>query len=586
MTPGSAIYASPVEITAERYGLDADRLCELFDLTPDELVAAAAKLADFERFTSRVPTLQGDLFELDPFQRFILLPYFAGYSEVLALMPKGQGKTTLLALLQVYHLLTTPLPEVVVGASVRDQAGKIYREACRIAALPTLRNDGEPAPWRVPDGEGGVREILLRTLPGYREIRLGRRPEDGNLLVLASDKYDTGSLEGLGPTLGVCEELHAHKSDAIYAAIQGGLHKRPGQLFGISTAGKHLDSLLGNIRANFRRDGVITRVPELGKLTVFRISRVAILFEWALEESDDVEDMAVVKQANPASFVTLEGLARLRQSPGMSLSRWKRNHCGLWTAEAEGWLDGREAWDNNRVDEVRLEPGDEIYLGVDPAWAYDTFSIVGLKVTGERRAYVQPLAILRPTKGKTITHGQVKAALLEQLKTYRVLGMGYDRNRGFQHIIEELIDEHGLNAVAISMRGETWVPLTVELEAAIDHGYWTHPGDERYTSHVLSGEKKATSAGERLHGRTERKVDALMATGIAWVTAFGVADEDEIYKGRDLITSADDDVDDAELDAFDDEIDRLEARRDELLERHYRGDQDDEDGDWEDDHDD
>jgi phage terminase large subunit-like protein len=540
-------------------GLKPKLLCELFACTLVELLGAFARLADFERFASKVPTVQGPPYAIDPFQRLILFAYFLGFTEVLTLIPKGNGKTSLLALLQVYHLLTTPYPEVVAGASVRAQAGKIYREASRIAGLPELRNGGVPTPWRVPGADGGYREVWLRPLPGYLEIRLGRRPEDGNMLVLASDKYDTGSLEGLGPTLGVAEELHAHRTDAIYAAIQGGLHKRDGQLFGISTAGKRLDSLLGDIRGNTLKRGVITRVPEFGFLTVARIDRDFIMFEWAVPEDADLDDMDVVKGANPATFVTPENLRGLRASPGMTDARWKRNHCGLWTSEDEGWLEGREAWDANRRP-TRLQDGDEIVLGIDPAWSYDSFAIVGLKVTGHRQAFCEPIEILRPRKGKTVSHRQIRAALARALKRFRVTDLGYDRNRGFAHIVEELSLEHGLNCIAVSMRGDVWVPLTAELRAAIDDGSWTHPADDVYTSHVLSGEIKATHAGERLHGNTSEKVDALMATGIAWHTAFGAAEDDEIYRDRDLVTSADDedeldDFDDDDLDGADDEFD-------------------------------
>ncbi len=539
-------------------GLTEQDLCDLFDVTSDELqhgivvvdddgeplavplrIRGLAGLAHFERFASQVPTTDGPLTRLNPFQRLILLPYFLGFSEIGTLIAKGQGKTSLLALLQVYHLLVVRNPEVVVGAALINQAKKMYTEVCRVANLPRARaRTKAPVPWRVP-GPDGVEETLLRPLPGYLSVRVGEGSDDaaGILRVLASDKFDTGTLEGSGATLGVGEEVHAHKNDAVIASIQGGLGKRRGQLFWISTAGKHLDSLLGNIRAAFRRDGVIRRVPQFGKLTVFRIGRTAILFEWALDEGDNVEDIDVVKQANPATFVTRIALAGLRASPTMTRSRWKRNHCGLWTAEAEGWLEGREDWDDNGDVGVRLQPGDEVYLGVDPAWSYDTFSIVGLRVNGEpadRRFHSEAIAILRPERGKTITPREVKVALVAALQLYRVLAMGFDKNRGFKHVVDELSDDHALNCVAISMRGETWVPLTAELRAAISTpGTWTHNADERYTAHVLSGETLQTAAGERLHGRTENKVDALMATGIAHVTAFGVHEDPiSIYQHR------------------------------------------------------
>jgi len=531
-------------------GLKPKRLCEIFACEIAELIAAMARLADFERFASRVPTVQGPSYALDPFQRLILLAYFVGFTEVLTLIPKGNGKTSLLALLQVYHLLTTPFPRVIAGAGVRHQAAELFTEACRIADLPTSRNRDIPTPWRVPDGDGGRRLVHLRPLPGFGEIRIGRKREDGFLRVLASDRLDKGTLEGPGPTLGVAEELQSYLNSAVYDAIQGGLHKRDGQLFGITTAGKNLDSVLGSIRGNAYARGVTADVPEFGFLRVVRIGRTFIMFEWAIPEDADIDDMEVVKGANPATFVTPRHLQNLRASPGMTDARWKRMHCGLWTNEDEGWLEGRADWDANRTDE-RLQPGDEIYLGVDPAWSFNSFAIVGLKITGDRRAYLEPIEVLRPKKGKTVSHRQIRRALVRAVKTYRVLAMGYDRNRGFTHIVEHLADHHGINCVAISMRGDVWVPLTAELRAAVEYRWWRHPGDESYTANVLAGETRASEWGERLHGRTTNEVDQLMASGVAWATAFGVLDEDEIYKDRDLATSADEDEDD--LDDEDDD---------------------------------
>lgn len=553
---------------ADWNGLTEDDLCDLFDVTPHELqhgiefvddhgdplpvplpIRGLHGLADFERFAGIVPTTAGPRTRIEPFQRLILLGYFLGYTEIWTLIPKGNGKTSLLALLLVYHLLVVNAPEVPVGAALINQAKKIYTETSRVAALPRKRAKlgpkakvpwKVPMPWKDPPPEEGYEEVLLQPLNGYLSIRVGEGTDDteGVLRILASDKLaggdeeGSGVLEGSGATLGVAEEVHAHKTGAIVASIQGGLDKRKGQLFGISTVGRFLDSLLGKVRARFRSHGVVRKVPQFGKLTVSRIGRTAILFEWGLEpDVDDIEDLDVVKQANPASFVTRVGLASTRSSPSMSIPRWKRYHCGLWTADADGWLDGREEWDANVELDHQLAPGDEIYLGTDPAWSYDTFSIVGLKVIGdpgERRFHAQRIACLRPQHGKTVSPDQVEIAINDARETYQVLAMGHDKNRGFAHIVRNLSDD-GLTCVVISMRGETWVPLTSELRTAVSTpGQWTHAGDELYTAHVLSGETKDTADGERLHGRTKSKVDLLMATGIAHVTAFGLREDTTI----------------------------------------------------------
>src|SRR4051812_37319277 len=66
---------------------------------------------------------------LEGFQRSMLAEHFAGAAETLILLPKKNGKSTLLAALALFHLITTPDAECVIGAASRDQATILYDQA-------------------------------------------------------------------------------------------------------------------------------------------------------------------------------------------------------------------------------------------------------------------------------------------------------------------------------------------------------------------------------------------------------------------------------------------------------------------------
>src|SRR4051794_10179413 len=95
---------------------------------------------------------------LEPFQRKMLRDYFAGVAELAILIPKKNGKTSLLAALSLYHLLTVDDADCVVVANSSMQAMKLYDEARGF--VNRAREDDADTPL-----------AQLRVLRGYREIR-------------------------------------------------------------------------------------------------------------------------------------------------------------------------------------------------------------------------------------------------------------------------------------------------------------------------------------------------------------------------------------------------------------------------------
>jgi phage terminase large subunit-like protein len=448
--------------------------------------------------------------------------------HVLVVIPKNNGKTCLMAALAIFHMLTTETPRVYIGASTTKQAKTMYNEAVRIVKLRKA--------WR--------KRLIPR--PGYRAIHHAAGEDAGSLEVLASDKLDQGSLQGIGPTLALIEELHAHLNNAIYTACRAGLPKRSGQMVSISTPGSDKDnSVLGRIvKAAYRMGHKVKR----GCLTFVRSPNGQFaMLEWAIAEKDDHTDMAVVKGANPASFVTEAGLAEIFEDPETTTGDFLRYHCGRWAVAEGHWLDVEKEWDPH-TESAASQPdsGELVILGYDHARHRDDAALIGLYVdpdldlkTEEPRGLVFPVEMWVPDdeENGVVPFWKIKRAMREACQRWTVVAIGYDKLGGFADSGEEL-ELEGLPMVAVSMNSSVWGPLTAEMLAAIRTGRMRNDGDPRLRKHFQAAETKDSPHGERLHGKVDGKVDGVMATGCAWETAFNtdaLRNRSSVYQDRDLL---------------------------------------------------
>ena len=170
---------------------------------------------------------------MEPFQRLIVEEIFAqGRVEALVTVPKGQGKTCLMAALAVYHLIVTTNANAFVGASTKIQADEMFRFIAHYI-------ESEP--------QIAARLLLRRST---REVR--SMQGQGFLRVLASDdSKQGGKSQGYNPTLALIDELHAHESSTLYTDLRSGLFKNHGILVTITTAGWDQESVLGQLRQGF-----------------------------------------------------------------------------------------------------------------------------------------------------------------------------------------------------------------------------------------------------------------------------------------------------------------------------------------------
>lgn len=420
--------------------------------------------------------------------------------ETLVLIPKGNGKTTLLAALALWHLLTTGTARCYIGAASRQQAGEMFEHARGFVDRDMIYGDGELV-------------ALLEVQPGYKRIR--RRDDGGFIEVRAAD---ANTQDGVGPTLALVDEYHRHPSDALYSVFRDGLDKRNGQLVTISTAGDDEESPLGRLLAGLLKHVVHTE----GRYTyAYDEEGGGCLHMWALREDDSPDDLEVVKMANPLSSITLAKLRRRRNSPSMTRGRWARFTCNLWGAGDEAAL-ARVEWQRLNDPDAVIPEGSHIYLGMDLAWKWDTFAMVPVIWDDEsQRFIVGTVTILTPPRdGTSMDDAVAWAALRWYTDRYRVTIVA-DPNAGGQEFLpkalRELGAEDGNGVVEVAEHAQADGPMadaamrTVEavrtgaLAFNGDHGRTNQGGRIVDTDSVGFTRQVLTATAEPIRGDDEER---------------------------------------------------------------------------------
>jgi phage terminase large subunit-like protein len=423
----------------------------------------------FARFCSRFADL-----ELEDFQRRIVEAHWA-YREVLALLARGNGKTSLAACLAVYHLLTTRRPAAYVGASSRDQARILFESARDIVtSSPVLE-----------------RHVTVR----HRELRA----RGGHLRVLSSDGPRA---HGLRPTLAIVDELHAHRDAELYVALRTALGKMPGaRLLTISTAGHDVDSVLGRLRA---RALALEDKDLSGSCTVARDPRGSFaMLEWATAEDADLEDPEVLKTANPASWVSKEWLEEQIHAPGVHPLEVARYHANVWTDVDAPWLP-QGSWQALYGD-AELQEGEEVYVGVDVGGERSATAVAVVTTDGRvhARVWQGDRAAIDAADDLRRLHGR-----------HRLRVVAFDPWR-FETEASRL-EREGLPMVKFAQSAEAMTLASERLYSSIVQGDLVHDGDAELTRHIVNATAKSTPRGWRLvRSKRSGQIDAAIALAMA-----------------------------------------------------------------------
>ena len=469
----------------------------------------------------------GKSWHLEPFQEAFAEDLFAGSPENWLVVPEGNGKTTLVAGLALYHCEFQPFAAVPIAASSREQAEIMYRQAEGFVLRSERLHQTVHSLVAVAKGKGKTEVPRFLCLEGYRRIN---HHGGGRIQVFAADDR-TG--DGVIPTLGIIDELHRHRDLALYRTWVGKLQKRKGQIATISTAGEP-GSEFELTRERIRQ--AAQDITRTGSHLRARTSRL-VLHEWAVPETGDVDDMTVVKAANPFSGITVDTLAEKRSSPTMTLGHWRRFVCNLPTRSDEAAITEAE-WEAARSDE-QIPEGEPVAVGLDVAWKYDTTALVPFWMDSPEHRLLGPAVVLVPPRdGNTLDPGLIERAIrdIHERNPIHTVVMDPSKAEQLGHWIEEEI-----GAVVIEHK-QTNVTAVADYNAFMEGlrmGWLKHSGDVGLTSHALNAVAKVLPFGDtkferpsqtRLGSEQDRRViDALVAAAMVHQNAvsFAPIEEDE-----------------------------------------------------------
>jgi phage terminase large subunit-like protein len=411
---------------------------------------------------------EGGPLVIEPFQRLMLADYFDGVRSSLILISKKNGKTTLLAALALFHLLTTPDALVVIAAASRDQAAIMLNQ---------IRAMIRRSPYLADRLEVTKRVIEYQRHGGMIEIRAS----------------DVDTLDGVIPTLGLVDALDRHKHPDVYGVIRDGLGPRDGQMLAIATAGDDENSALGVLR---RKAHAIRGLERFAWPSLepdihgpYRHARTAdfAFHEWALNAEDDRDDLKVVKSVNPASWQTQRELRKRHRDPSMIEWQWARFACGVWLAGEASAISERE-WRECAVPGQDIAAGTTgVTVGVDLATKWDTTAFVPILLEDDEVVLVGSPTILTPPRdGTAMAFDDIFDAARDMAERYPGCRFVFDPSRGGEQLAQEI--EGLLEGVSVSAYSQDPRPMALAAErlvAKISAHELEHPDDPELNAHVL-----------------------------------------------------------------------------------------------------
>jgi phage terminase large subunit-like protein len=434
------------------------------------------------------------------------------WASVVLVLPRKNGKTTMLAAYATYHLLEDEgSPEVLLAASSDKQAGRLFDGVCAFARRSSY-----------------IRErVHLREYIG----EIARVDGMGKVLRMASDP---NRAHGYNPSRVVIDELHAWRAPSLRKAwaaftTAGGARSNT-QVLVISTAGEaheREESILGRLVDANEAHGETER---RGALTISRDYDARVLvYNFSApvgrvrDQSAARHDFAAIRAANPAGWVTDDYLRRQIANPELSDAECLQLHGCVWADSGETFVN-LDAWDA-LADGAPVADGREVFLGIDGSLRYDTTVVAWAAPAADGRIDVEcriwsarrdaPHHVFCP--GEVIDFEAVEEDVVERFGRFDVREAAYDPTylaRSAQILSVRLGDP----AIAAVAPASTLMRQALgAFHRGIIDGVVRHTGDSDVRAHMAATKARQDERGWRVDKRLHRKpIDAVIAMALAY----------------------------------------------------------------------
>jgi phage terminase large subunit-like protein len=408
-------------------------------------------------------------------------PRLAGW-----MLPRGQGKTSLTAVLALYELLAgVEGAQVVVVATDERQAGLCFRAASRMVELhPELdaRVQAYADQLVVP-----IRGSSFQVLPAVPK-----------------------RLEGLDYTLAIVDEAGRVEQEVFEVVTLATGKQQASMVLAIGTPGPELEeTVLGRLRT------YCADHPE-DPLAVWREHSAAGF------EGHPVDCRHCWTLANPAlgDFLAVDGLEACLPPKMREASFRRARLCQLTDQLEEAWLPPG-AWAAVSDSEISIPDGAEVVLAFDGSFNGDTTVLT--VATVDQRPHID-LVELWDAAGAQVPVVDVEEAIRQACRRWRVLEIAADPFRWARSL--QLLDGEGLPVLEYPQSPGRMTPATARFYEAVINGALTHSGDSRLARHVGNAVLREDARGARLAKErrdSPRRIDAAVAAVMAHDRAAALA---------------------------------------------------------------
>lgn len=423
------------------------------------------------------------------------------WSSIALVVPRKNGKSTMCAALALYSLLVGEgSPEVLLAAASDKQAGRMF-DTC----VSFIRGH----------------ELLLRAVHLREHVgEISRIDMPGKILRMASNP---NTLHGYNPSLVICDELHgwltpSHRK-AWAALTTGGGARELTQTVTITTAGgseDRTDGILGHLIDTNEAHG---ECKTRGALTVSRNTEArTVVFNYSAKTTDPT-NIAAMKAANPASWITEEYLGRQAQNPELATHEVLQLHGCVWAAGAKAWLPEGVfdlCADTKRV----VEPGARIMVGFDGSYNNDSTALVGCTIDEPHLFVLGVWERPQGAKSWVVPRSEVTARVDEVFEAYDVVEFSCDPP-GWHREIEEWSERYGSPPLLVQETNKRALmsESCSRLFTAVVNRTVTHDGNPRLAAHVANATVKETTDGAYItkeDRHSPRKIDLAIAAVLAY----------------------------------------------------------------------
>lgn len=483
----------------------------IYDVSKGERVCA---------FVELLPHIKGKLagqpIRLEPWQVFIIMTTFSwvhsetGYrrfKRVYIEVPRGNGKSALSSAIGLYMLTADNEggAEVYSFATTRDQAKIVFGDAQQMA----------------------------RKTAGLRS-HFGVEVNAHNIFVnKTASKFEAlsaegSTLDGLNTHFACIDELHAHKTRAVYDVVETSIGKRTqSMLWVITTAGSNRSGICYEVRGFVKK--ILEKKAEDD-------SQFGIIY--GLDADDDWTTEEALIKANPNWGISVMPDVLLPlQAKAMSMpsaaNNFRTKHLNEWVNADVSWMDLR-AWDkcaDSSLDITNFE-GSPCYIALDLASKVDIAAKINLFERdghyycfgdyflpqdtvdrGENSQYSgwETLGLLTVTEGSIIDFQVIEDKIIDDCKRFDVIEVPYDPFQATQLSMRLL--NQGVNMVEVRPTVLNFSEPMKQLEALVLSGKFHHDGNPLLTW-MVSNVVCHTDAKDNIYPRKERpenKIDGVVA---------------------------------------------------------------------------